>query len=616
MNNLILFINQLKRLINRDVRDIFTFLKYKIRMIPTSLKDHYYGKIKLIKHEAMKNAPDIILNRKDSLIHRSLIYKNGENILKKSEVELLGKVINIGWPPKWETEETGIWSKESSSKIRYYGKDITSDIKIIWELHRLQWMPSISAYYAENSDEEGMEELLEIIVNYIQSHPFGRTISWMEGIEITLRTISIIETLSYMKEFVTNNPKIGIINSYLAINAVWLEKHLSEKWRRNNNHLLLELVGLTILGEYLRWHPDSNKWIEKGSSKLLDELKKQTYGKRNWEPTTAYHRFVTESLLVLEYYCDEKMNTNKTFKSIKEIIGDLVESLFWMSDLSFKMPLIGDDDAGIVFPRSGNIDSRDNTETLELAKKLGYQDPRKIQEIKIWNEQGMGIIHNGNMSLSFVSGAPKGPGRQASHRHLDMLSIALNHKGKEVIIDGGTGVYFGSDTWRDYFRSEKCHSGIYSKKIPWGKISNLFEIKKPPYGYIKNLNGDIEVSCEHPSGKNQIREISINDKSIVIRDQLVIDEPIIGFMFKDEVTLLEIDNGFKIKIGDITITHTPKPREVKFQNINDDHINIKKAYDGKAYYSTSYGIIRRAARVEFIHERGILAKTIIKEINK
>ena len=614
MINLKLFVSQFNRLVSRDTKDIIYFLKYKLRMIPTSFMDYYYGGIKILNYGAIDKTPNRIINKNDPLISKELIAEEGKKIVKNGEVELLGKVINIGWPPKWETNETGIWSKKSSNKIQYYGAEVQNDIKLIWELHRLQWLPSVSAYYANKNDNKDSEVVLDIIIDYIDLHPFGRTISWMEGIEITLRSISIIETLAYIKEFEIENKKIEKIYSYLACNAQWLDCHLSEKWRRNNNHLLLELIGLMILGEYLEWHPKAKKWKKRAIYKLSRELRKQTFNKRNWEPTTAYHRFVTESLLVMEHYCGTQIKVDNNINLIRKITKNLVESLYWMSDVEGRMPVIGDDDAGIVCPRVGGINASDNNPTLSLSKKLGYKKPDKIDGIKLWSEQGMGVLHNGNMTLNFVSGAPKGIGRQASHRHLDMLSISLNHKGNEIILDGGTGVYFGSNTWRDYFRSEKCHSGIYSGRTPWAKISNLFEIKNPPYGEMKNIKERIKITCLHPSGIKQIRKIINRKKQIIIEDNLNLDDPIIAYQFKDIGNIKELGDEWIMELNGIEISHSPIPKKINIQNISNGRINLENEYDGKAYYSPSYGVIKHAARVEFIHEKGTRAITIIKEL--
>ena len=147
----------------------------------------------------------------------------------------------------------------------------------------------------------------------------------------------------------------------------------------------------------------------------------------------------------------------------------------------------------------------------------------------------------------------------------------------------------------------------------WGVISNLFEIKKPPIGQIKYQNGVVEVSCKHPSGKNQTREITHESNSIVIRDKLVLEEPVVGFMFKKDVVLVETRDECIIKIGDVTISHSPKPIEVKIYDFENSKPDITNPYDGNTYYSPSYGVIKSGARVEFIHKQGELAKTIISE---
>ena len=115
----------------------------------------------------------------------SNISEKGRGIYNSGYVKLLGINANIGWPPAWETEETGVWDKGASRSIRYYGKGIENDIKLIWELHRMQWLPCVAAHALEEEDED-----LGFILRELRNLDHAHWSSLLaEGVQRQLETI-------------------------------------------------------------------------------------------------------------------------------------------------------------------------------------------------------------------------------------------------------------------------------------------------------------------------------------------------------------------------------------------------------------------------------------------
>lgn len=602
-------IDKISRLLSRNKIDILYFIRYRIRILPILITDRLMARF-WPKREFKNSKYPLKINKKiDPILANEIIYPLGKSIIENKEVKLLGRNIPIDWPPKWENSETGEWPKCYSEDIKFYSKDIEDDIKIIWEFHRLQWLPSIAAYSVRDKNNKLSNEIIDLIINYINNHPKNKTISWMEGIEITLRSISIIETLSYLKNEGIEDQRISLIHYQLGEYAKWINNHLSQKWRLNNNHLILELVGLVIIGSYMEWHPKSEYWIKKGISLLKKEISQQTTDGRNWEPTTAYHRFVTESLLVMKYYAKNMMSNINDIRVINEIIQQSIEVLEQMSIGEYShMPLLGDDDAGIVIPKELDMDFRSNYRVLKFAKKLGFESKKDFQGLRFWKKQGMGVIQSKKMMIHFVSGAPEGKYSQGSHRHLDMLSLSINSEHEEIILDGGTGLYFGNKKIRDFFRSERSHSGIYSKNSSWAKMNNLFEIKNPPIGKIQMGENKVSMSCMHPSGIVQKRNLEWTGGEIEINDPLELESPVICFLVKEIGEISTKDGTWEMRLGGWRMTHRPLPSEIKITSSK-----VKDSSNSEdALYSPSYGIIDKVSRIEFFHEKGVNAITKIK----
>ena len=249
-----------RRLIRRDPRDIATYLLLASSRIPKKLRSKIFPRRLAIKEKNVNPlAPLNIPESFREIVKKEEISHYGKDIWESGIVSLLGRDISVGWPTKWETDETGEWSKIASSAIQFYGPGSNEDIKLVWELSRLQWIPNIAAHAKETGDMAIASEVLDAIGDFYSTYPIGYGVAWMEGIEVSLRSIAIIEALSHIKGLVMDDPRISEILTNLSLSAEWINENLSYKWRLNNNHLLLELIGLTIIGIVSEWDKSSKK---------------------------------------------------------------------------------------------------------------------------------------------------------------------------------------------------------------------------------------------------------------------------------------------------------------------------------------------------------------------
>lgn len=586
--------SQARRLFSRPVADVLYFGRY---MLLKKLRGIY----SIIFHRTKYDAGILHLPRKPIFEHDDM-ENLGEQVYSQGKVSIFGSEIEIGWPPNWDNLDGDDWSKEKPSwDMKYYGDGINSDIKTSWEVHRMQWLPSVAYKAGQEIDVAMANEVLAVIISYFDSHRIGKSIAWMEGIEVSLRSISIIETLTHIRELNSDHSKITEICSWLACSADWIEANLSTKWRVNNNHLLLELVGLGVIARVIPGHPRSKKWREKSERMLRREIVEQTVSGRNWEPTTAYHRFVTEAMLVLHHYrCGQNIpNKNDIiFSTTNELFMTLID----LSDKENKMPLIGDDDAGIVIPMSSvDLDVEDNSRVLSLGKRLGFEKGDISRGAKIWEQHGTGIIRNNNSICYLSSGAPKGKMRQASHRHLDMLSIAMRYNGESLILDGGTGRYFGDDELRNRFRSESSHSGIYSASAPWAKMADLFEIPKPPVGQIEIISDNsIRMRVQDRRLGFACRTVNYENEQYVVSDQLSLEEPRVRFLVENLGQCKQEDGVWRMAFDDWEILHRPLPEKITIEEHGLEEVPI---------YSPGYGRFEKCYSIDFEHKKDSQVET-------
>lgn len=597
--------SQIKRLLSRDSRDVLSFALFLLKRLPRSTIDRiqaYVGPF----HRDTTPHPSRITDSKAPIMQFEPLYQFGRDFIDGGDILFLGADLDFKWPPDWRTGEIGKWPSGPSQLIQYYGVGNSLDIKPIWEVHRLQWLPSIACVASREGDEGLAKEVLDAIIEYSELHPMNRTLAWMEGIEVSLRAIAIVESLSWIRDLTGSDDRVSSIYRILSQHASWLNSHLSTKWRLNNNHLLMELIGLRILSERIHWHPKSGIWKSKSEKKLRKELADQISDGRNWEPTTAYHKLVTEGMLVLCHHLHSK-NSEPTpsISHFQEVTGEMVCTLGKITGPSGKMPLVGDDDSGTVLPTYRDHCVTDNSIVLKLAESMGFAPIMNDRVTEYWQDQGMGVIRDNLDFVHFVSGAPEGKGRQGSHRHLDMLSVTVSLGGLDIILDGGTGQYFGNSRLRDLFRSEACHSGISSRGRPWADLRGPFEITNPPIGRFYRDENSIEISCNHPSGGSATRKIELSSGNVLITDSLKLIDPVIRYIVSAEGIEEIDDETWRMRWPDWIIEHTPVPKIVR-TNYYDSRINPR--------LSSGYGRFEDCFILEFEHEVGVIAQTNIMRL--
>ncbi len=603
-------IAQARRLIARDPRDVASFIFRRGPRIPRILFESTLGMVRRRERRLRPPRDSVSLEIDWTPLPMSDWAKErGRRWVEEGIVDLFNRDIETGWAPiDWNPPALGPWPSSSSSRIAYYGEEVPSDIKGIWELHRQLVLPAAAEVCKDGREDAVISEMLR----YAETHPPHRTVAWMEGIEVAIRAISWIDSLSRLNpEF--RRMRAGELHQALREMARFLETHLSRKWRLNNNHLLLELVGLVVLTCALPNLPKRQVRLARALKQLLQELDAQTIDGRNWEPTTAYHRFVTEALLIASHACSSTSAVidEETSSRIEAHARSHVRTLGWLSDESMRMPLVGDDDAATILPRAAGWQATDCTEVFGFAHASGFESPRE-DGARMWPGVGMAAMRSAGWHLHVVAGAPQGLARQGSHRHLDMLSITLTMDGEEVIIDSGTGTYFGSRNWRDHFRSERSHSGIYSDSASWAEMSDLFEIPDPPLGLMRlDDEGSLVLSCDHRAGGSASRTIGLDSSGLRITDHLDIDSPVMSFVFPEAIKARLEEGSLVVRGNGWCLRSTPAPKS--FDTIcldRSETLNIdKEVIEGSR--SKGYGEIGPAWKIVMHHDRAVEVVTTL-----
>ena len=223
----------------------------------------------------------------------------------------------------------------------------------------------------------------------------------------------------------------------------------------------------------------------------------------------------------------------------------------------------------------------------------------------------MGVIWDEENFVHIVSGSPTGIARQASHRHLDMLSVTVSINGRDVILDCGTGVYFGSDDFRKWFRSEKAHSGVFSQDERWGEIRGPFEITKSATGKIEMIENGILAECIGKKRGKSKREVKIEDGRIVIVDHIELDNPVVNFVMPFGTEIKNIGDVVMLEGPGFTLEHWPVPTSISVSDLTPSQIKSGKIMDNMAVLSNGYGSFEGCKIFHLMHKRGVNTKSVL-----
>jgi hypothetical protein len=258
-----------------------------------------------------------------------------------------------------------------------------------------------------------------------------------------------------------------------------LPSHVWFAWRHRsfgssaNNHLIGELAGLILAT--VRW-PTLAPW---GAS--LDELQSRWEHEvlaqfaedgGNKEQALNYHLFSWEFCWQarmalagagrkISPSVDERLCRAAQFYVDVQAPSDPWD--YGDSDSAFVMPLFADDRRVIAEWHEWFLDPA-KTPALEYwmgdaRRDLKFEIPDFKQERRHLQTSGYAVRRQGNWTLRWDLSA-LGLGTLAAHGHLDALHVSLWLRGVAMVIDPGTGAYYGDKQLRNWLASASAHNVI------------------------------------------------------------------------------------------------------------------------------------------------------------
>jgi hypothetical protein len=368
-------------------------------------------------------------------------------------------------------------------RVRFLDPSI-GDHKVIWELNRHQhWLALGRAAWLNGRAEYG-RRFADELESWLRTNPPLWGINWASMLELGFRSLSWLWALHFFNDCVpidgggSDRPwRVGLL---LGIDRQLrhVERHLSTYFSPNT-HLLGEGLALYVAGRTLPELVSAARWEDKGRHILLREAHRQVNADGGHAERSAhYHRYALDFYLLALSIA--RITEDPVASAFEEVTGRLAGFCRAIAGDDGRLPMLGDDDGGLLFPICRR-DPADAGDSLALAAALLGRPELAIGEAPeevywmlggepppapaggaigsaIFPDTGYAALRSSHSHAVLdvgVHGFLNG-----GHAHADALALVLSLGGRPLLVDPGTATYTMDPELRDRFRSSAMHNTV------------------------------------------------------------------------------------------------------------------------------------------------------------
>jgi hypothetical protein len=386
--------------------------------------------------------------------------------------------IQVSTPPAWHRDYAG--GVEVAGRERHLNHRSLppgADARTIWEINRWAEMVRLAMHGRANGDLAAVATAQTWLADWVDQNAMGHGVNWTSALEGGLRLINFCwfdalvrdgAEAPARKDAQIMAAQRKLVDAIIPAHVWWVKRYASFG-SSANNHRLGELTGLLLVVR--RW-PEMEKFA--GSAEdLWKEISRCVLAQfagdgGNHEQALHYHLFAFEMAL---HAC----------RAMKLADGAVMHRLKLAADFFSHMEQSGEawdygdsDDAQIVplAAKRAHAPSEwrewllgDGHEAGEALRFwLGSPCPLRVNSAAkghAWwstSESGMAIGQLAGWRAR-LDASPLGFGKMAAHGHGDALHVSLWDGPEAIIIDPGTGGYFGAKELRAELAAWEAHNG-------------------------------------------------------------------------------------------------------------------------------------------------------------
>lgn len=403
----------------------------------------------------------------------------------RHEADLLGSgPTSLGAQIVWDVDfKTGDrWPPRYFRDIALVDAARPSDVKVPWELSRLQWLLPVGQAYLLTGEERFAAVARDVLEQWIRANPVGQTVNWAIAMEPAMRVFGwvwLFRVFAHSQSW--SDP--GFEARFLCCayqHAAFIARFI-ERSDLNGNHFTADCAALVIAGSFFGGQ-EARGWLAQGWGDLEHEIGIQILEDGvDLEASSAYHRLVSELFLLGAIHATHRgLDVSERYRQRLEAAARF-SAAYTRPDGT--APLWGDADDARALPFGvaavndhrhliacvgaylqdevlGSLANGGREEVFWLlgaAHAAGEPPQRRAPASEAFPAGGAYVLQAA-LGHVFVDCGPVGFGGRGGHGHNDALSFEAALTGLNVVCDAGCYVYTASIAERNYFRSTAAHN--------------------------------------------------------------------------------------------------------------------------------------------------------------
>ena len=421
------------------------------------------------------------------------------------------------------------------------------DHKIIWELNRHQHWLQLGRAFWLTGDRRYADGLVQLLESWLAANPPLVGINWASMLEIGFRTISWTWAMHVLLGH--EEHEASGLRDFRGINAHRDLRDLRGKWSSRspwlvdmlvaidrqlthveqnlsyyfspNTHLTGEALALYVVGSALPELAASNRWVATGRRILLAEIDRQILADGGHaERSMHYQRYMLDFYLLALMTAVQTEDT-EAIPKLRDAATRLAEFTRSIADEHGHLPLIGDDDGGMLWPIAGR-ECHDVRDSLALAALVlsrpdltswgvpeevfwiagrtaverapaleGRPADRRQVESRTLAETGYIVVRDNSGGHAVLDAGLHGY-MNGGHAHADALALTLRLGNRPFLVDPGTSTYTMDARLRDRMRGSANHNTVTVDGRPQA-------IPAGPFHWRTRADARIQASRHNPA---------------------------------------------------------------------------------------------------------------------
>ena len=229
------------------------------------------------------------------------------NYSNRSQAKQIKSLIDDDYDPiDWHIDfKSGYrWKQNTWFKNIKHGHILGVDIKVPWELSRMQHLPQMAIKYISMNDSakekaQLKREFRNQMLDFIASNPPKYGVNWKCPMDVSIRAANCLIAYDlFNRDSQFDSAFQKIFSKSIKLHGDFIFSNLEWNYGNRNNHYIADIAGLAFISAYLKSSDETDRWLYFCINELINEVDNQFNNEgTNKEGSTTYHRLSSEMIL-------------------------------------------------------------------------------------------------------------------------------------------------------------------------------------------------------------------------------------------------------------------------------------------------------------------------------